>query len=494
MNDSIHWTADLAAPIAITWADDATWTLHVKSLAGPVRGVGPLPPWWPWTSPLAPGAARGQCASGGTDRTSYLLSAEGITMPTLFDRMADYVIDAIATQAGVATRYVGTTVLSAMRLQQFDVQGPRETLGGHIVRILRDAACNYRIGSDGVLEIFQMSLDQSLGNIQVHETERDIKRAGKYTQIWCQKQSMQQSSFVFTADSEGVKGGDIGPLGLAGSSISAQDASTSGSVWYAAFYSESGGNGNLVALKILSPEYYGQPIEWPPTNPGSLGPVRGLRREESSRWHHGGGKAPGAGLPALGVRLPRQFHQQVPLERHVPCGSGESSWASPLWPTLDLVQSNNLHEQMLWEANKNSDVVRRSVRFDPHAQPGGTLPADADAPLGPLRQHFLEPWQERADERQWLRGALVGGPMPVYPHLFSLMEDRKPSATVGSVSTSASGSVSLGGITPGEDGAGSVPSGMSGAAPSGAAVVVLYPGGDTQRAQGLGLAGWVMPS
>ena len=34
VNDSIHWTADLAAPIAIDWADDAAWTLHVKSLAG----------------------------------------------------------------------------------------------------------------------------------------------------------------------------------------------------------------------------------------------------------------------------------------------------------------------------------------------------------------------------------------------------------------------------------------------------------------------------
>jgi len=84
--------------------------------------------------------------------------------------------------------------------------------------------------------------------------------------------------------------------------------------------------------------------------------------------------------------------------------------------------------------------------------------------------------------------------MPVYPHLHSLMEDRRPSATLGFVSTAASGSVSLSGITPGSDAAASVPSGMSGAAPSGAAVVVLYPGGDPQCAQGLGLAGWVMPS
>ena len=223
-----------------------------------------------------------------------------------------------------------------------------------------------------------MSLDQSLGSIQVGETEREIKRAGKYTQVWCQKQSAQQGSFVFTADSEGVKGGDIGPLGLVGTSISAQDASTSGSVWYAAFWDQAGGNGRLVTLAALSSEYYGQGIVWPTANPAltALSVTFGVK------------KGQGTGVSA------RLLVQGSPPSEHEYHSSFISRFpatdtsvrqrrklvASPLWPSLDLVQSNNLHEQMLWEANKNSDTVKRTVRFNPNVLPGGTLAADVDAP------------------------------------------------------------------------------------------------------------------
>jgi hypothetical protein len=384
VNGGVNWACDLATQRALDWADTDEWRLHVHSAAGLFAD---------WTSPplaaISPDftsfGGEGTTKVGGTDKTSYLLTAEGLTMPAFKDAMADAVLNAIGAKAGITVRYLGTTPLSTKRLQWFFVQGAQETLGTHMVNILHKAACNYRIGDDGAMEIFQMDRDVAYVGVVTGEAQYSPRLANKYSQVVLQKYSQQQTEFLFTADKAGTQGGDVGPIGLLGSSISAVDASASGMAWYAAFYSGPNGTGDLVALFKIDPTEFDNPgglggsLTFPTANPAltALSVVWGAKETNNVT-------TVAAGLLVQG-QPPSDYNYLSSFKAKYPDVDGSTRqrrklFASPLWPTLDFVTANNIHRMMLWEANKSSEPVTRQIRFDPNTLPGGTLPADADAP------------------------------------------------------------------------------------------------------------------
>ena len=377
VNSEVRWSARLAQAIAVSWAPTDVWTLKVASKSGAFAE---------WTSPAlvcldvdaeTRGGA-GPMTIGGKDLASHLLSAEGVSMPTIQNNMASDVISAIAAAAGTSVSYVGSPVLSSMRLAEYDVQGSTESYGTHISRILRDAGCNWRPAmSGGGIEVFPMDHDVSLGGVVVGETRTQGRRAAEYSQVVCRKSSKQQGEFNFTADATGMQGGDIGPVGLLGSSIAVADLSTSGSVGYVAFYSGAGGSGSLVGLCTLNPQY----------PPGSLGTANPALAALSAVWSmhppQGGGTTVAGRLRITGSPPSAYSYDPAFTSKYPETDSATRKRVllieSPLWPTKDFLESNNIHRSMLWEANKSLRTVRRSVLFTPYLWPGGTLPADSDA-------------------------------------------------------------------------------------------------------------------
>lgn len=381
VNGGINWKADLRALATIDWDEDDEWTIAVSEKGSAFAA---------WGSPTlvcteidtdTRGGA-GTMSIGGQCKTSFLLEQQGLTIATISDTFADHAIETIATAAGISTSFLGSHVLDTLRLREYDCQGEDNTYGSHIVRILRDGGCNYRIGgtdpTKGYLEMFPISYDVDLATVSVIRTTRQIRLGRKNTQIWLRKTSKQAGQFIFSEDSVGVKGGDIGPIGLAASSLSVSDLSTSGSIGYVAFYSGASATGTLVALFELNPQYASGITDTPNQALTALSCVFAVHPPT------GGSTTVAAKLLVQGTP-PGAYAYDLAFTSKYP-GTDTSARKrkflieSPLWMTQAHLETANIHRDLLWESNKSNRVVRRDVVFNPNVMPGGCMDTDDDAP------------------------------------------------------------------------------------------------------------------
>ena len=246
---------------------------------------------------------KGTTTLSGTDEASYILTAEGLSLPTLHDLVGQELIYTLASRAMgiiVSTRTViqvtnnpdgsititqtifngdgsstttstinsssgfaatisfngslCTGMLQQSRIESFDMQGGG--VGEYITRLMRDFACNYRINATGKFEIFDVDQDmRGMSSIVTGSASQKWNLSNKYTQVWCRKSSRTQGIYSFHIQKPGMGGGDLGD-GFAPSSLQISiGAGALGSLAYVAFFTGPGGTGQLCGYFALDPNF-----------------------------------------------------------------------------------------------------------------------------------------------------------------------------------------------------------------------------------------------
>ena len=267
------------------WAPTDAWYLHSGG----------------WTSPplvcLAPVRSTkgglGTCTLKGQDLATYLMTAEGLSLPTMHNMFAKDVLNAICSRAmntvyiitpsppppaaldtaammaaiqgfvngvtsfsapsQISLTYVGGTPLDNMRIEEYDMKGG--TLADHFTGILRDAACNYRVNATGGFDIFKTQHDAELINYVSAGAEWAQEYGHVWTQVWCRKQSKARGLFGFPATAAGLHTGELAPLGLKTiSSVTVQPGGTA-QVAYIALYTGKNGSGQCCGYYAIDPAF-----------------------------------------------------------------------------------------------------------------------------------------------------------------------------------------------------------------------------------------------
>ena len=377
VNAGVNWSAKVLGVNDISGSTPTTHTLEIEGLS--------CPPLVSTDSETSSFGGYGTTTYSGTDQTSYLLSQDGISLPTMHHKTGSEIINAIAAAAGI-TVIVGGAV-SGMKVEDYDVQGG--VVGEHIVRLLRDAACNYRITSGG-MEIFDAiptSGAGAVGEIVPSTTSRKRALAQLYTQVWCRKQSKGKNVVTFPVTKSGMGGGDLG-TGLLSSSLSVSVApGYAGGLAYVAFYTEAGGNGWLCGYRAMMPEFVPGGASFAGVS-ALIGPVTGVEVAKSCVFSI---RPPGFGgstnltvivrgqLPGNSNDYDSSFTVTLPACTVVTddvtgivtvTNSGDTAGRkrkliveSPCWPKKEWIEYNQIPSKLLAEANKGTDTVSAQVKW-----------------------------------------------------------------------------------------------------------------------------------
>ena len=286
INAGVKWDAEVPFNLGTkNWAPTDEFRLHMAN--GVSMPLVCTEPDWDTYGGL------GTTRLSGQDKTSFLLTASGLSMPSMHNMMAKDVIRALCSRAtnnvvqitspqppayvdsasfqaafaeyliGVTTvdgsppftiQYMEGTPLDTMRIEQFDVQGG--SMGEYLTHILRDTGCNYRIGPNGELQIFRMDYRAENANITPGRTRWKKRLSGIYTQVWCRKQSRAKGFFSFTATKTGITDGSLAPFGLQSGSMRVGIVNGGiGNVAYIAGFTGAGGKGSCCFYEAVDPAY-----------------------------------------------------------------------------------------------------------------------------------------------------------------------------------------------------------------------------------------------
>jgi hypothetical protein len=362
----------------------------------------------------------------GQDYISFMLTSEGLSLPTAHNMMAPALINAICARAseritlvtanppldnisfasGVSPfpiSYVaGPGVLGTMRIEEFDLQNG--VLGDYVTNILKDAAFNYRL-SRGSLDLFPVTA--SLAEASPVSADGEYEgppNPDMSTQVWCRKQSKSRGLFAIPCRQRGINQGSLGPSGLTSGSISVQQLpGGTGNVAYVAVFTGASGSGACCGYFPVMSQFFlgGSGFGGAMALVGPIVPGIAMSAIISC--------VPFGGVVDLNViirgRPPLAFDYDPPFTVTFPQDTVEIDpltnimtvvttadtaprqkkylVTSSLWPSQDWLEDGDpsVKELLLFEKNKYLlGKVTRQIPFDFGFLPGTVVPADSDGP------------------------------------------------------------------------------------------------------------------
>ena len=236
INKGCTWSAvasNIAAVPAFTSAD--VWRMSVSCM-----DVDNVPNIWQSPPLVAPERLNTVALSGlsqdikGVDQTSWLLSTEGVSQPTLPFTSAAQVLFLLELMTGVSVVNPPNQAL-----EEYTISG--STMQRHLEDVLLQCSYGYRIGDNGQIVCFPSNFSYVTNRplvckeITVNPNENSL-----YTHLKLIKRSKIASEFNLPYDKTGVQSKSLTTPLIPGS-IEAADHPSAGHLAYAAFYDAGGG-------------------------------------------------------------------------------------------------------------------------------------------------------------------------------------------------------------------------------------------------------------
>ena len=328
----------------------------------------------------------------GSDRSSYYLSGKGQSLATSHDNLATANCARacqVACPGAIVTQYGTSSVISGggsgptfsdlgvsdFRCQDFEIT-PQTSYGSFIDACCKYGGWNFRIGTSGNVEAFNVTNTAGSCSLIVDKWTRKTRTSQMYARIVMRKTSKYKTSYQFPLTKAGIFSQPL--TSLIPSSVGCRVVGAA-NVVYCALYSETSG-GQICGFFAMSPTAAILGIAPIITGAGLpakqivysvAAPVAPVESINGTLIVHGAPSTSSAYsydgpeeyiYPVLGVGVtPPALANQITRERRLVL---ETS----LWPTLTDMQTRA--PMLLRAANEALDTVECTCLFDPSVWPG----------------------------------------------------------------------------------------------------------------------------